>query len=207
MLDITADEQDLITELMNIGVGHAAAAFSRMIGEEIRMTVPFVQICARDTAAALLRERLPELLAGVRQTFQGPLTGVAALIFPERQSLQIIRTVLHEGNFPLEEITELEQETFLEIGNIVLNHCLGTISNVLGLTCRSSPPQPISDGENGLFIDDGREGVDAIVLFLHITFTIQSVDVTGYLTFLLDMQGANRFLSHVRQHLAKAIGA
>lgn len=199
---ISEDEKDVITELMNIGVGHAAAAFSQMIGEEIRMSVPDVEVCDRRSAAGLLRSRLPGVLGGVRQTFEGPLTGVAALIFPERESLQIVRTVLGQASCPIDDITELEQETLLEIGNIVLNHCLGTISNTLGLGCRSSLPQSIEDGEFMLFSDENeRSDGDGLVLFLHITFAIKSIDANGYLAFLLDVDGAQVFLHHVRCYI------
>jgi chemotaxis protein CheC len=199
VIGLTADEQDMVTELMNVGVGHAAAAFSRMVGEEIRMTVPSVEVCDRALAGSLLYNRLPGVLGGVRQTFDGAMTGLAALIFPERQSLQIVRTVLRHGDYPLEEISELEEETFLEIGNIVLNHCLGTIANTLDLTCRSSLPQPFYDRDTGLALTDGA--ADGIVLFLHITFSIQSIDSQGYLVFLLDMAGAETFLNRIRRHI------
>lgn len=203
MVPLTNDERDIVTELMNIGVGHAAAAFSRMIGEEIAMSVPGVEVCDRPSANALLRDRLPGVLGGVRQSFDGPLTGVAALIFPERQSLQIVRTVLGHTNYPIEDITELEQETFLEIGNIVLNHCLGTLSNVLGLSCRSSLPQPIYDGAFELLSSSGSSSDDGMVLFLHIAFSIRSVDARGYLAFLLDVNGAAVFLARVREYAAQ----
>lgn len=203
---LNADELDMVTELMNIGVGHAAAAFSRMVGEEIRMTVPGVEIGDRGTAAERMLNRLPGVLGGVRQTFEGSMSGLAALIFPERQSLQIVRAVLRHSDYPLEDISELEQETFLEIGNIVLNHCLGTIANTLGLHCRSSLPQPFYDCETGLMLGNEESPADDMVLFLHITFTIQSIDAQGYLVFLLDVDGAATFLDRIRQHLAELSG-
>lgn len=205
MITLTDDERDAVTELLNIGVGRAAAAFSRMIGEEIRMSVPSIEVCGGVDAAALLRERLPGALGGVVQTFDGLFNGVAALIFPERQSLQIVRTILGRGDYPLEEITELEQETFLEIGNIVLNHCLGTVSNTLGLSCRSSLPRPLFDGEEGVFVANGLN-TEGLVLFLHITFAVQSIDARGYLAFLLDMDGAGAFLAGVRDYIADLTG-
>jgi len=202
MITLTDDERDAVTELLNIGVGRAAAAFSRMIGEEIRMSVPSIEVCGGVDAAALLRERLPGALGGVVQTFDGLFNGVAALIFPERQSLQIVRTILNRGDYPLEEISELERETFLEIGNIVLNHCLGTVSNTLGLGCRSSLPRALFDGEEGVFVANGLN-TEGLVLFLHITFAVQSIDARGYLAFLLDMDGAGVFLAHVQDYIAK----
>lgn len=206
MIDLTDDERDAITELLNVGVGRAAAAFSRMIGAEIRMSVPSIEVRAGADASALLHERLPGALGGVVQTFDGVFNGVAALIFPERQSLQIVRTVLGRGDVPLEEITELEQETFLEIGNIVLNHCLGTMSNALGLSCRSSLPRPLFSGEDGVLAANGLSS-DGLVLFLHITFAVQSMDANGYLAFLLDLDGAGGFLARVRVYIASLLGA
>jgi len=201
---LNADERDLVTELMNIGVGHAAAAFSRMVGEEVRMAVPELDVCSQHNAARHLHNHLPGVLGGVQQSFHGSMSGVAALIFPERKSLEIVRAVLRHGDYLLEEISELEQETFLEIGNIVLNHCLGTIANTLDLPCQSSLPQPFYDRDTGRMLQAGPD--DGIVLFLRISFAIKSLDTSGYLIFLLDMTGAEMFLERIRRQISRLMG-
>lgn len=197
MIELSAEERDVITELLNIGVGQAAASFSEMVGEEVLLSVPSVEIMARDTAAALLARLTSHRATGITQSFDGALVGVAALVFPEAKSMHIVRSVLR-SSYPLDEITELAQETLLEIGNIILNACLGTISNFLGTEVVSSLPSLTTQVTRDLFAEPGVAGApdvdpDSITLFLHIRFQISSNDIDGYLVFVMDMVGVERF--------------
>ncbi|HYD66976.1 chemotaxis protein CheC [Azospirillum sp.] len=209
MLELTEDERDVVTELMNMGVGQAAAAFSQMIGEEITLSVPSVEVMSREAAAAALARLTSDRATGITQSFEGALAGVAALVFPEAKSLHIVRSVLG-GAYPVQEITELAQETLLEIGNIILNACLGTIGNFLHTEVVSSLPALTSEVNRDLFATAGtRESGggpdDSVVLFLHIRFLIRSDDVSGYLMFVMDVVGVERFRQLVSACL-RAVG-
>jgi len=201
---LAEDDRDVVTEVINIGVGRAAAALSRMIGEEVRLVVPSTEILTRAAAAAHLASLTRDTIMGVRQDFVGPLTGIAALVFPEKRSLDIVRAVI--GNsYTLEDITELEQETLLEIGNILLNNCLGTISNILEARSTASLPVLIVGTAEEIFYQDvSEDDEDGLVLFLHIGFSVRSRDVTGYLTFILDLASAEKFIKLLHEHLEKA---
>jgi hypothetical protein len=69
-------------------------------------------------------------LVAVQQSFEGPFSGRALLIFPEAQSLELVRSIVGEEH-SLEDVIDLEQEALAETGNIILNACLATIANVL----------------------------------------------------------------------------
>lgn len=209
MLELTEDERDVVTELMNLGVGQAAAAFSQMIGEEITLSVPSVEVMSREAAAGALARLTSDRATGITQSFEGALAGVAALVFPEAKSLHIVRSVLG-GAYPVQEITELAQETLLEIGNIILNACLGTIGNFLHTEVVSSLPALTSEVNRDLFAAAEAHGGDggpddAVVLFLHIRFLIRSDDVSGYLMFVMDVVGVERFRQLVSACL-RAVG-
>ena len=61
------------------------------------------------------------------------------MIFPEAQSLELVRAIV-AGDHSLEDVIDLEQEALAETGNIILNACLATIANVLRRTMRMSLP-------------------------------------------------------------------
>jgi chemotaxis protein CheC len=46
LTDMSEIEADSLMEIFNIGVGHAAAAMSDIVNEEVRMSVPSVRITA-----------------------------------------------------------------------------------------------------------------------------------------------------------------
>ena len=62
-LGLTEIERDAITELANIGVSRAAASLRKMVGRQVLLSVPSVEIVSRKAAAALIDER-----AGLRSS-------------------------------------------------------------------------------------------------------------------------------------------
>ena len=80
-------ERDALTELVNIGVSRAAASLRKMVGEQVLLSVPSVEVVSHATALTLIgeREELDDLV-GVRQEFSGAFSGRALLIFPRANS-------------------------------------------------------------------------------------------------------------------------
>lgn len=197
-------ERDVVTELFNIGVGQAAAAFGQLTREKVQLAVPRVDIVSYTAATDLLAAGAGEPMIGIRQDFKGPLTGVAALIFPERRSLEIVRAAIDE-RFPLDDVSELERETLLEIGNIILNSCLASISDMLGMSTAASLPHLVHSAPPDLLDNlSANTSVDRIVLFLHIDFSISRLNVSGYLLFILGVEGSERFLNAVRAFIQRS---
>jgi chemotaxis protein CheC len=89
-----------------------------------------LSVLSRAEAAALLERPESHLLVAIRQAFHGEFSGRALLIFPEANSLELVRAVCR-GELELEDIIELEQEALAEIGNIILNGCVATVANLL----------------------------------------------------------------------------
>ncbi|HUQ52747.1 MAG TPA: chemotaxis protein CheX, partial [Gammaproteobacteria bacterium] len=120
-------ELDALTELVNLGVSRAAANLAVMVQEEVLLTVPKVELLTRDAAIRTLGEREARSLVAVHQTFEGAIVGRALLIFPEANSLELVRAIVG-SELSNEDIVELEQEALAETGNIILNSCLATIA-------------------------------------------------------------------------------
>jgi chemotaxis protein CheC len=133
-LQLTEHERDALTELANMGVGRAAASLSRMVDEPIHLSVPDVALLTREEAACEMEARDPARLIAVRQDFSGSFAGHALLLFPETNSLELVRAVV--GPQPtLEEIADLEEEAMAEVGNVILNGYLATIARYRCRTC------------------------------------------------------------------------
>ena len=142
LTELTEIERDAISEIANMGVSRAAASLRQMVGEQVLLSVPNVRIVSRQEAAGLVERGSPNLVA-VQQSFEGPFSGRALLIFPQAQSLELVRSIVG-AEHSLEDIIDLEQEALAETGNIILNACLATIANVLaGRASR----HPLSDRE------------------------------------------------------------
>lgn len=199
----TPDEQDVVTELMNMGVGRAAASFSRLVTDEVLLSVPQVRLVSGAEAEEAFAAGVPAVLAGVIQSFEGLITGSAALLFPGERSLELVRAVIGE-DLPAEEISELEQETLSEIGNIILNSCLATIANAFKTELHSSLPEPYNAGRAGL----GRllGGGNGVIMLVQIDFSLKSRNLEGYLAFVIDLRSAQAFRDAIAAYLSDISG-
>ena len=143
-------ELDALTELVNLGVSKAAHSLREMVGEQVLLSVPSVELIARKRAIETLGKNEPNKLVAVHQVFDGDIHGRALLIFPETRSLELVRAVT-SGTLPLEDILELEHEALAETGNIILNGCLATIANLLQRTLMISLPEILRGDSAALF--------------------------------------------------------
>lgn len=179
-------EQDALAEIANMGVSRAAASLRQMVGEQVFLSVPAVNIVSRMEASRLAERGNAAKLVAVQQSFEGPFDGRALLIFPEAQSLELVRSIVGEEH-SLEDVIDLEQEALAETGNIILNACLATIANVLRKTMRMSLPSVIrADGATLFDVRTATANVD-LVLFLYIDFTIKNRDIRGFIALLMDL--------------------
>ena len=75
-------ERDALTEIVNIGVSRAAANLRKMVGQQVLLSVPAIDVVSQARAARLISEREVSQLVAVRQDFKGAFSGRALLIFP-----------------------------------------------------------------------------------------------------------------------------
>jgi chemotaxis protein CheC len=179
-------EHDALTELVNIGVSKAAAALRLMVGEEILLSVPSIDVVSHKTAVALLGEREGDELVAVRQDFSGAFAGRALLIFPQSNSLELVRAVAGD-EMSLEDASAMEQEALAETGNIILNGCLATMANMLRRSLSMSLPEVLHGDGARLFEFGDHPDEDGLVLFLYINFAMQDRDIRGYIAMLMDL--------------------
>jgi chemotaxis protein CheC len=183
--ELSEIEQDALAEIANMGVSRAASSLRRMVGEQVLLSVPAVNIVSRRVASRMVEKGHSPKLVAVQQSFEGPFSGRALLIFPEAQSLELVRSIVGEEH-SLEDVIDLEQEALAETGNIILNACLATIANVLRRTMRMSLPS-IVRGDGDTLFDVREDSSDGLVLFLYIDFTIKNRDVRGFIALLMGL--------------------
>ena len=183
---LTEAEQDALSEIANIGVSRAASSLRQMIGEQVHLSVPAVNIVSRLAASKLVEKGGSSKLIAVRQSFEGPFAGSALLIFPAAHSLELVRSIVGEDQ-SLEDVIDLEHEALAETGNVILNACLATIANVLHQTMRVSLPTVVKGNGEALFDIQNGSKADSLVLFLYIDFTIKKRDIHGFIALLMDL--------------------
>lgn len=199
-------EHDALTELVNIGVSRAASSLRNMVGEQVTLAVPSVEVVSRKAAATLIRERESGELIAVRQDFEGAFSGRALLIFPDSNSLPLVHAVTGDELGP-DEVVAMENEALSETGNVVLNGCLATMANMLKRPLSMSLPQVLR-GDGDLFFELSERADDqGVVLFLYINFSISGRDIRGYIAMLMDLPSLEALKLLIGEFIERVMGA
>jgi chemotaxis protein CheC len=177
-------ERDALAELANIAMARAAVSIRQMVGHQVLLSVPSVEILAPAIAAQRLAKPGNPKLVAVRQDFSGSFSGCALLIFPEANSLELMRAILGR-QIALSEILDLEEEALAETGNIILNSWVGTIANLLKEKLKMSLPAVIRSDQRNIF--ENICSPESLVVFLHIKFDISQQHVQGYVALMMDV--------------------
>jgi chemotaxis protein CheC len=187
-ISVTLDEleRDALTELVNIGVSRAAASLRKMVGKQVLLSVPSVEVVTQNAAAALIGQRESDDLVAIRQEFGGAFSGKALLIFPEDNSLDLVRAIMGD-ELDSAEVASLKDEALAETGNVILNGCLGTIANMLDQSLQMSLPKVLYGDGKVLFDVDKETDTDGLVLFLYINFSVRDRNIRGYIAMIMDL--------------------
>ena len=189
---LTEFERDALAEISNIAMARAANSLRQMVEHEVLLSVPSVEIVSPEIATQIVRKPDNPNLVAVRQDFTGAFSGRALLIFPETNSLELVRAVVGR-EFPLEDIVNLEDEALAETGNIILNSWVATIANMLRRGLKMSLPVVVRGDSRHLFTN--TETSQSLVLFLHIRFEISKKEIRGYVALLMDIPSIDELRS------------
>lgn len=202
MISLSADQTDALVEIFNISIGRAAAALSSMVNEEITLAVPSVEFMPIRDAGRKLYGGAAKPICGVTQVFEGPFKTEAILMFPQDRSLEIVRMMLGES-YSVDELSELEQEAMGEIGNILLNACIGSIANITGSQFDSTLPEVRLGGGDDLLRVQEKGETDSVLL-VYIDFNIAARTLQGYMAFLMDVPSIHGLIESVDRFLESA---
>lgn len=192
---------DALGELLNIGMGAAAASLSTMVKQEVTLTVPIINVISVKDIANNLDDMPPNSVCAVKQHFEGNFSGDAFLLFSESKSLSLVQAVLGE-KLPFEQLGELEEEAITEIGNIILNACIGSLANIFNNQLESDVPLFLQDTLHNIFAEDIEENTIKHALLLRMAFNINKQGITGYVTFVMDLKS----ISEIKDQIDNMLG-
>jgi chemotaxis protein CheC len=196
-VELTASQQDGLIELLNIGFGRAGASLSELTGHRVVLEVPEVSIHPIH-ALKLALERLGMTdVASVHQIFSGPVAGDALLVLDHSAAVALKRLLTDEPPLPL-ALDGSAREVLAEVGNILLNACLGTFGNLLQVQVSFSVPQLSLDTLHSVLesLMINREGL-RYALVVHAGFRLRDAEVIGYLVVVLSVASLDRLIRSV----------
>jgi chemotaxis protein CheC len=197
-MELSGSQKDALTELINIGYARAAAALSDLTGHRISLDVPEVAI----HVITEIRERLQRVITGdvasVNQVFSGPISGNAILLL-DRDAAMVLNCLLTD-RLDSSELDGAAREVITEVGNIVLNACLGAFGNLLKVQVTFTVPSLQVDSVQRILstITVGGDGLQ-YALVIHTRFQMRASDVSGYLVIILGVTSLERLLVELQK--------
>ncbi|MCJ8320591.1 MAG: chemotaxis protein CheX [Colwellia sp.] len=193
--NLSSLEIDALTEIFNIGVGRAANSLNKMVSQTVDLTIPEIEILPNKTAKAKLNFDNDIEISAVTQRFDGDFKGQAILMFSKESGLQLVSTLL--GNkVPLEDLSELEQDSLVEIGNVILNACFGTVINFLKSSINIEMPEFVQGNINKVFTYSSENDWS---LYIKVKFSLPNENIEGYISFIMDITSLEIFQESVRK--------
>ena len=103
-----------------------------------------------------------------------------------------------------DELSEMEQEALSEIGNIILNSCMSSLSDAFKTSFYCTPPAyHLGTADEVLSINDKQNG--GMLMLCHIIFSMPRAQIDGYLIFLLNLPSFKELIKQVDQFLSDII--
>jgi len=195
---LTVDQLDALTELINIGVGQAAGMLNEMIEFRIQLQVPWLKFLSSSELQLELGGRLgKDRLASVQLEFSGSFGGNAQLVFPTDSAATLVEVLTgEESESPA--LNELKIGTLTEVGNIVINGVMGSISNILTQPINYDVPNYIEEDIEHLLPLRNRKSDDIGEFLLAQTrFDIEELQVQGDIILFFNMGSFNALLAAI----------
>jgi chemotaxis protein CheC len=181
---ITNNETDILQEIMNIAFGRAAADLAECIDIFVLLSAPDIKLLQASDLPAYISRELDQFdkISVVEQNFWGKFKGSAFLFFPAGTGRRMI-SLFDGGDKFLESdpIHELEKETFLEIGNILIGACIGKIAELLGDVSTYSPPRVLVEQSRHEIVSGSLIDPDNVAIVLRTVFEFNEKNISGYL--------------------------
>lgn len=197
-MELSPSQKDALTELINIGYARAAGALSDLTGHRITLEVPQVDIHLIHELGPILQRVIDGDVATVNQIFGGALKGNAILILDKPAALLLNRLLTDRPK--AEELDAAGREVIAEVGNIVLNACLGVFGNLLHVQVTFTVPELVVDRiQQVLAAINFEKGELQYALMIHTRFYLRASDVSGYLVIILGVASLERLLVELRK--------
>ena len=194
-MDLTEQQSDSISELINIAFARTGSALSDLTGQRVLLSPPNVSMHKTAELAAALAQFIPGDVASIHQVFAGPVAGDALLLLNYAGAMELTNLLVEEHT-DTGYLDESAREVLTEVGNILLNACLGMFGNLLHVHVSFSVPrlhlESLDHLISELITDEHR-----YALVVATAFEVRDSRVSGFLVMALSVASLDRLLHEV----------
>lgn len=185
---------DVMKEIVNTGVGRAAASLNAMLDSHIELDVPSIKVF-EFAQLDLVRDLYAPSLSCVKLSFSGFFAGSAILVFPPESAVKLVASLTGEepGTPNLDAVMA---GTLNEVGNIVINSVIGTIGNILTKTFEFSLPNYLEGKLDELLSSHQPVGTD-LILLIQTRFKVQDRQLEGSIFLIFEVGSFDTLIASI----------
>ncbi|MBD2445778.1 chemotaxis protein CheC [Nostoc sp. FACHB-152] len=199
-MNVTADQLDALQELINIGVGRAASLLNEMVDSHIHLQIPVVKVLTAAEAYEELNARFHnDSLASVKLSFSGDFYGTAGLVFPTESASTLV-SILTGEEAGSDDLDAVKIGTLSEIGNIVINGVMGSISNVLKQHMQYTLPVYLEDTIDNLLLP--TQVSNSKILLAQARFNIEQLELMGDIVLIFEVGTFDALINAINEEMA-----
>jgi len=192
---------DALKEIINIGVGEGASVLNQLLNTHIILDVPEVKIIDINELAEYFKSDDNQKYAIISLLYRGSISGKAKLIFPFNSAVKLASVFAEKEEINLnEDLNYIRSGILSEVGNIVINSIIGTLSNVLKLDLVYKIPIYM-EGELPLMINTFTENTSKEIILCHTYFKTQKADITGDLVLFFEFGSLDKLISLLNNYI------
>lgn len=206
-MELNTKQQEVLTELINVGIGKAAAILSSMISQQINIHVPVVETVPYSILTEDLLNKFGAGGVGVSIDFEGDFAGSSTLIFGKNEGKTLVDQLLAgqeddwddddddwDDDFDAsdgdETFTDTDKEAIVELGNMMINGLMGSMGNLLESVFDYKPPLlDLSMDFNKMYTaEPATAGEDQVALIMKTDFKAEEDEnISGYLILIFEL--------------------
>ncbi|WP_319475639.1 hypothetical protein [Marispirochaeta aestuarii] len=198
MTSIGRLEKQNIQTLIDSGVRQGAEVLNAMLNSPIKLEAPVLSVVGMEELKKQLKAEYRESLAGVRMSYAGELIGEVELIFNTAEAVRLASAITQDL-VPETDLDALQAATISEVGNVVINAIIGTMSNSLGLHLNFSVPQYM-EGEIDSLLRRTEEIRSTTALLVKTRFFINELDISGHILLFFTLGAFDFFKSRLKDY-------
>lgn len=201
-MKLTERQRDALSELINIAFARTGAALSELTGHRVVLNPPEVAVYRTEELRGALAKFVPGDVASIHQVFAGPVAGDALLLLNYDGAVQLTDLLTEQDSSHF--LDESAREVLTEVGNILLNACLGMFGNLLNVHVTFSVPRLHFETLDELIasITTGKSELH-YALVVYTAFLIRDSSVKGFLVIVLSVTSLDRLIQEVDAWEAK----
>lgn len=193
---------DVLQEFINIGIGKAAGMLNEMLATHVILQVPVIRILSQQDLDRELGEISRNSLSAVRMGFNGSFSGNALLLFPPDSANNLVSVLTGEDSIE-DDMDAIRTGTLTEIGNILINCVMGSISNAIGKQLSYSVPSYLEDSLLNMLQQNNESSRDATIILAKTHFIIEEHFINGDIILFFEVGSFDALLDSIELLIEK----